>query len=308
MNLMSTEKSVDRLVRHISRNRTTLEGLTQTQLLKIAKLSIQLDLVEKLRKRIEVQQIDYKSEKNVFLNSYRCDSTRESYTYALRRAEKFSIQKGGILFLEPKDADDFLYSLDWNSPSTVRSIAACCSSFFTFLERRHPSIRNPFRGTKARPRITRKRPLEIPSRREILLVIQNAPDILTKAALTILWEHGLRVGALETLSLHRGFFTALSKGRMLMGIVSSETKKALKGLPKRPFQHLTSTKINYKIRRTIEKLHKKRKISVRFSCHDIRHAFAIREYRKDKDILRVKNLLGHCNLHTTDNYLEALLA
>jgi integrase len=48
------------------------------------------------------------------------------------------------------------------------------------------------------------------------------------------------------------------------------------------------------------------KLGERYSCHDFRHYFAVREYSKDKDIWRVSRLLGHNGIAVTEKYLKAL--
>jgi len=45
--------------------------------------------------------------------------------------------------------------------------------------------------------------------------------------------------------------------------------------------------IESRINKHVGKLHKAGKIAARYSCHDFRHYFAVREYEKNKDIFRL---------------------
>jgi hypothetical protein len=55
--------------------------------------------------------------------------------------------------------------------ATVRLSAAACSSFFTWMERRRAGIKNPFRGTKARPGKQAVKKTEIPTAGEVKKII-----------------------------------------------------------------------------------------------------------------------------------------
>ncbi len=51
-----------------------------------------------------------------------------------------------------------------------------------------------------------------------------------------------------------------------------------------------------------------RRIGYGVHPHMLRHAYASELYRKTKDILLIKKLLGHSNVATTSKYLESLSA
>jgi integrase/recombinase XerC/integrase/recombinase XerD len=51
-----------------------------------------------------------------------------------------------------------------------------------------------------------------------------------------------------------------------------------------------------------------RRIRHKVHPHMLRHAYASELYRKTKDILLIKKLLGHSNVATTSRYLESLAA
>jgi len=75
---------------------------------------------------------------------------------------------------------------------------------------------------------------------------------------------------------------------------------------KKPFAWINANAIERRINYHIGKLRKAGKIAAAYSCHDFRHYFAINEYKKDRDIVRVSKLLNHANVSITQNYLRGL--
>jgi len=75
---------------------------------------------------------------------------------------------------------------------------------------------------------------------------------------------------------------------------------------KKPFAWTNANAIERRINYHIGKLYKVGAIGSGFSCHDFRHFFAVQEYKKDRDILRVSKLLNHANISITQNYLRSL--
>jgi site-specific recombinase XerD len=74
-------------------------------------------------------------------------------------------------------------------------------------------------------------------------------------------------------------------------------------------QGITSKLINIKERRLgyiFQEL--SGKVGYRIHPHRLRHAYANELYRKTKDVLLIKKLLGHSNIATTSRYLESLSA
>jgi len=49
-----------------------------------------------------------------------------------------------------------------------------------------------------------------------------------------------------------------------------------------------------------------KKVGYRVHPHMLRHAYASELYKKTKDVLLIKKLLGHSNIATTSRYLESL--
>ena len=273
-------------------------------------------LLETAQKMIAVKSvagIDYRTERETFLdNAGKTGSghTRTAYRAGLGRLETWAAAKGiNILEMTPLQADDFIYSLRGRAAASVRLDAAAASSFFTWLHRRHNAVENPFRGTKARPAKKAVRKAEAPqTAAEIKTIVKELPPELA-AAVTVMAYRGLRAGALPTLSVAGGKFTGHSKGKPVQGKMPSEALEAIKAasLPLRgPFAGIKANTLEKRIARAIKKLHEAGKIKAPYSCHDLRHFFAITEYRKDNDIRRVSKLLNHASIQITEKYLEGL--
>jgi site-specific recombinase XerD len=56
----------------------------------------------------------------------------------------------------------------------------------------------------------------------------------------------------------------------------------------------------------VGKLYREGKISAKFSPHDLRHFYAIQEYRKEKDIHRLRTLLNRASIQVTETHLKGL--
>src|SRR5208337_1491310 len=188
------------LALRIAREAPELEDLTQEQLERLAGAVIIENLKDDLKHQADLAGIDYAEEKKIFLeNAGRVKSihTRLAYTKAMNKLDAWAAKRGiGVLEMRFKDADDFIYAIsaEGKSPASVRMIVSGTSSFFSFLERRHESIRNPFRGTKARPVKKAVRRLDIPDQKEVKAII-DALDEPYRTAAIIMACRGLRIGA-----------------------------------------------------------------------------------------------------------------
>jgi len=120
---------------------------------------------------------------------------------------------------------------------------------------------------------------------------------------------------LPTLELKAGKYHGKSKGKALTegqaaGITMPpaviDAVKAAGLDVKKPFAWINANAIERRINYHIGKLYKAGKIGAAYSCHDFRHYFAVQEYKKDKDIVRVSKLLNHANVSITQNYLRGL--
>jgi site-specific recombinase XerD len=308
------ELAVDVLAHRMAKEAPELADLSPEALERVAHIVIGQRLAADLGRKVDLAGIDYAAEKETFLaqaGRAKSPNTRRAYASALERLEAFAARRAlPVLAMKPKDADDFAYALsaEGRAPASVRRDIAAASSFFAFIERRSEAVRNPFRGTKARPEKKATKEAAYPSQdeaREILEALEGD----TKAAAAVMLSRGLRVGALPSLSLREARFTARSKGKDIQGELPPAALEEIKaaGLDaRRPFAETTETKLADSIRRKTKKLAEAGKISAPFSAHDLRHLYAVTEYRKDRDIYRVSKLLGHASIQVTELYLRGL--
>jgi integrase len=301
----------------IKQEAPTLASLAPDQLEQIARLVMTQRLAAELNTAVNLAGVDWTQERETFLNDTRSAHTRRAYAAALERLESWASREGiSPLELSPAQADQFIRELKAGgraATSTRRDIAAV-SAFYTFMERYHSAIRNPIRGTKLRPPNESKKETIIPSPEEYRIIISAMPPI-EKALVFCLALRGLRAGALPTLEKRGTRYIGQSKGKNLeengtAGItLPAESLAAIKaaGLDvKNPFSWITANAIERRINNHIGKLYQAGKIRAAYSCHDFRHFFAVREYKKDKDIYRLSKLLNHASIQITVTYLKGL--
>jgi integrase len=252
-----------------------------------------LDAAQKVIGQAALSGINYQNEKETFLASAgKTDSphTRTAYRAALCRLDAWAAGRGAAVHeLSAAQSDDFIYSLKTGgrSNASTRLDAAACSSFFTFLERRHNTVKNPFRGTKARPEKKAAKETIIPTKTEVDVILYHLPPSDALAA-SLAAFRGLRAGALPELRITGNRFTSRSKGKDIAGELPPEVVKRLGPLQKRPFAGTKANTLEHRIARTIARLAKAGKVGAPYSCHDLRHFYAVTEYRKDRDIYRLK--------------------
>jgi site-specific recombinase XerD len=285
---------------------------TQEQKAQAVQFAALLETAQNMIAAKNLAGIDWQSEKAVFLaNAGRTNSdhTRTGYAAALSRLDAWAARQAvNPLELSPAQADDFIYSLRGRAAASVRLDASAASSFYTWLERRHAGIKNPFRGTKARPAEKAARETAIPEAGEVETILRELPADLSAAA-SVMACRGLRAGALPTLSIAGGKYTGRSKGKDIKGTLPTVALERIKAaaLPLRsPFAGILPNTLEKRIARAIEKLFKAGKVKAAYSCHDLRHFYAVSEYRKDKDIHRLCGLLGHASIAVTETYLKSI--
>jgi site-specific recombinase XerD len=298
------------MARCIAETAPTLADLNEKQLEQIAHIVMTQRLAKELNTAADFAGINYEAERNLFIeNAGHTNSrhTRTGYAEALSRLKEYADRtKINVLELTPAKADDFVYSLRGRSAASIRRDVAACSSFFTFLERRHENIRNPFRGTKARPPKKTVKKIEIPTVDEVNTIIGYLPPLVS-LAVSVMAFRGLRAGALPSMIIKGSRFTAYSKGKDISGELPDQTINALSGIAlKNPFGSFTDNALKKRIIYYTKQMHKTGRINAPYSCHDFRHFFAVSEYRKHKDIHRLSKLLHHASIQVTETYLRSL--
>ena len=327
-------------IEEIAHELPELEELTEEDATRIMRLAVVDELKDQVRRRVAAERLDWHAQRATFISDKNSLRTRAVYDRALGFLEAWmSDHKLTPVDLTAREADDFIRELrgkqgrDGKPPDadSVRLVVSVASSFFTFLERQDATIRNPFRGTKVRPRATWPVAV-IPTTEELAILIAEARPVLA-AALAVIAETGLRVGGLPSLSIREeGRYWTISKGHRIVGSdpISKKTKKYIHaaGLaPRHPFSLASLSRIGWKLKegskttskeglvivrlqmmmqRLCQRLVAEGKIQAVYSFHDLRHAFA--EANASKGLRWLQRRLGHAGIAVTEKYLRNSLA
>lgn len=291
-----------------------LVDLDAATLEKVARVALLDEVKGKLQRAADLERIDYQAERQRFIERASrtgSERTRKLYSAALARLEAWCARQAiSPLELTPARADDWIEAekAEGRAPATVNLDVAAASAFWTWLERRHPELHNPFRGTRARPARKASRVLAVPSDKEITALLKAARPWL-HAAIVVMARLGLRVGGLPGLTITGSRWVTTSKGKAHGGTISDSVRQAITraGLPLRsPFGGYSAEKVRKAFEYIVRQLYAEGRIRARYSVHDLRHAFACREYLKDRDIYRVSKALGHAGVSVTERYLRSL--
>ena len=289
--------------------------ITEEQAELLIKQANYLNILDYMKEEQLIKQIDYETEKENFFkqcSKTKSNHTKRQYKNGLNKLEEYCrINNKNILFIKAREADDFITEVNSSELSnlSIRALVSSCSSFFSFLERRYPFIKNPFRGTKTRPPVKNKKRLEVPTKKEIELIIKDISDPLIKMAIIFIMECGVRVGALPKLEIRNNKYYSYSKGKEISWKV---TDKAIKELKKNkldietPFKNKSSEVIRNVFYRSSKRLYEQGKIKASYSIHDIRHYFVVTLYKKTKDIELIRQALNHSSIAITGIYLRSL--
>lgn len=151
--------------------------------------------------------------------------------------------------------------------------------------------------------------------KEFFIVLSQISNFKHKIIVSIMYHSGLRVGEVCRLRKHN-----IDLEHQIIWIKEGKGGKDRKTIIPTRFLHyldiycrtikdyLFPTYNNHISERSIEELLKraiiKSKITKRFTCHDLRHSFAINLVNKGIDIEEVRKMLGHSKLTTTQIYLQ----
>lgn len=289
--------------------------ITEEQAELLIKQANYLNILDYMKEEQLIKQIDYETEKENFFkqcSKTKSNHTKRQYKNGLNKLEEYCrINNKNILFIKAREADDFITEVNSSELSnlSIRALVSSCSSFFSFLERRYPFIKNPFRGTKTRPPVKNKKRLEVPTKKEIELIIKDISDPLIKMAIIFIMECGVRVGALPKLEISNNKYYSYSKGKEISWKVTDKVIKELKKYNlafNAPFKNKSSEVIRNVFYRSSKRLYEQGKIKASYSIHDIRHYFAVTLYKKTRDIELIRKALNHSNIAITGLYLRSL--
>ena len=243
---------VKAVAKRIATESPKLADLPEEDLMKLARAVVAEGLKDDLRKAADLEKVDYQAEREKFVaRSSRTGSqrTKQLYSDALDKLDAWCRKQGlSTLELTPALADDWMESLkaEGKAASTIRLMVAAASSLWTWLERRHTELRNPFRGTRARPLNKPKRKLEIPTEAEIR-IIENAAEGWLKAAIVLMSQSGLGLGRFPHCPSQETVTSALPRERNSAGRFRRKHEK-----PSRrqgfPCAHRSGTRLSTRLR------------------------------------------------------------
>ena len=177
------------------------------------------------------------------------------------------------------------------------------------------------------PKRERSKDLKIPSYNDVSMVIASYQDDLfvdhgkhTKIKhtaarkmipiLNILANHGLRIGAIQTLNFDSEWnFTGVSKGKKIKGQLSKREIEIMlnNGFTYgKAFADITKESIQFNLSKRSKALAESGVIPFSFNCHSLRHMYAVLDYSKNKDLYRLSRLLDHASITITVNYLASI--
>lgn len=299
---------IERVVQKLLREAPSLKDLSPKQLDTIAKAVVLEDLKDDLKHRRDLARVDLASLQETFLARQKSAHTRRAYESALTLLTDWTKRAGvHILEMKPRHADAFIASLE-GSASSIRLKVAVASSFFNFLVRETENrVTNPFRGTRARPKRQTSAPL-VPTDDDVKSLLMASEGNL-HAAILCMVKHGFRIGTLPTLEIWGARYKASSKGKLLAGELSTETIEAIKAAeldPRHPWAGVNPETTRDSFRYLARTLYRKGITKASYSVHDLRHYYAIKQYRENHDIYHLKELLGHSSIQVTEIYLSGI--
>lgn len=215
----------------------------------------------------------------------------------------------GLKFTE-KDVEEYLTYRNL-APNTYNNY----KTIINFYTKKYLSYELTF--TKAK--VEKKLPTYV-SKEEIKKVISTIPNIKHRLWYAIMYGSGTRVEETAKLKMHNIYCNKLTmmvegKGnKHRWTIINPITAKALQKFIKKveaknsknPYL-FQSGKGHISIRSIQERLSqaiKDSEITKHFTCHSLRHSFAINFLNKTNDLDRLRLLLGHSNISTTQIYTQ----
>lgn len=282
--------------------------------------------VDREKENIKAEQVDIEKHITRWISLQRSPHTKDAYRREINRFINFlDLQGIHPALCSAENVDDYIIYLGKEyGNNSIRQKVSICSSFYSLLERYKIIQSNPFRGSKLPRRKYKKAGSPIMNEEELKIIItefvrlsgmkgdqasvknqkNSAKRILP--AISFMREYGLRVGSLRSTEIKDGYFTVIEKGKKYRSINLKKLHHYTAG--EKPFSGpgYEPGTIKHAVKRVTKRLHAAGKIRHPYTCHDFRHYFAARLYEKTRDVLQVKEALGHSSLAITDTYLQGL--
>ena len=328
---MTTQKAVE-----ILNKAPTFEELDKNSQKSVIQIAMVDNLKKDLQFKAKIAKLNYEEIKATFLANLNSVHTKEAYSKALSRLETYlKILGKNFAELTTLESDQFIQSsfitkpidngvinmgVEDRAPAAIRRDASAISAFYSFVERvTNHAIMNPLRGTRALPKKTAKKDIEVPSEADVVAILNSKlMSRELRAAFAIMALRGLRVGGLPNLTIDYAThaFATISKGQEYKGNFDDSIQipgcksildylKVFKG-KRKPFVELSDTRLKMQVAYWMAKMNKSGLVSSVFSAHDFRHFYASHHYQVNKDIYRLKTLLNHGSIAVTETYLKTL--
>jgi len=328
---MTTQKAVE-----ILNKAPTFEELDKNSQKSVIQIAMVDNLKKDLQFKAKIAKLNYEEIKATFLANLNSVHTKEAYSRALSRLETYlKILGKNFAELTTLESDQFIQSsfitkpidngvinmgVEDRAPAAIRRDASAISAFYSFVERvTNHAIMNPLRGTRALPKKTAKKDIEVPSEADVVAILNSKlMSRELRAAFAIMALRGLRVGGLPNLTIdyETHAFSTISKGKEYKGNFDDSIQipgcksildylKVFKG-KRKPFVELSDTRLKMQVAYWMAKMNKSGLVSSVFSAHDFRHFYASHHYQVNKDIYRLKTLLNHGSIAVTETYLKTL--
>lgn len=296
------------------------------------RLHAEYDIIkDKLKDDIKAGRIDVNKYLEQWLKSRKSERTRLTYERAIMDLFSF-IQKIGIahpLLIRAEHVDQFILELEKLklSSNSIRLKVTACSSFYSMLKRYGHITSNPFIGAnlpkkqyKKAIKPDQKKTIPVMNEDEYKTIIdelermtktrgkhvkfklmrQSAAELLP--AVRVMADYGLRVGAIPSVEIKDNQLLFTTKGNKAQGLPLKQGNN-LHGKPFKDYKIITIQKA---FARVTHKLHEQGKIRHPYSCHDLRHYFAVNHYQHYKDIVALMFLMGHASINVTMIYLQSM--
>ena len=283
-------------------------------------------LKDEAKNHIKAAKVDRRLPVSIdeWVGEKRSKNTQEAYAKALAmfldHLEKlgvpFSLAKGEHIRSFCKHLEK-----DGASANTIRARVASISSFYKFAQREDLVDRNPCLGAVL-PRREYKKAIKpdmqdggstIPVMNKselakILKVVAADPTVTPSVyeGIGFMARYGLRVGSVSTIKRIRGSDTGFSIKAKGGAIQRFEIEEGEVWPDDFDPSKITTRKLQYALKKACEHLYEEGEVRTVYTCHDLRHHFAHEHYKKNKDIVGLKNALGHAALNVTDMYLQQL--
>lgn len=219
-----------------------------------------------------------------------------------------------------------LYNRQLSRTSVSRTLS-CLRSFYTFLEKDHGLIQNPFAHIPLPKQDERIPSFFYEEELSELFTVSDSSTALgqrNQALLEILYATGIRVSECQQLHLHQIDFhisvlSVIGKGRkerfIPFGQYANESLRLYIENGRKELLQNTSEKTDYVflnargnpltdrgIRYVLQELMKETSLTVNMHPHKLRHSFATHLLNEGADLRSVQELLGHDNLSSTQIY------